>query len=393
MFKIAIYGVVAITFFMALIFASVVYINVEDRYLSVNTQQLEKWSLFEPVDEKFNAFIFAQKIVGTQQKIVELPLSDTEHLSLKHYQQACHQKLIENCQTFIASNLVDIKSMLASHVELINQYQQIITLPLWQESLDNSTKRPQINFTNLFNIQMLAELNALVSSRTGSPDIINDFINADYRFWNNIFHSSSNLVTFSLAARKMQNNLARGVKILATEPNLNGTYPAAWNLSSKLSNESIQRIFSGEYTFKKALMLAALDNPYPLSDIKFYQQWLTRLFLKHNDSLNMSAEQLINQYQRVIENQSSKAVTDNAAAKLKLEDNQTEQNFAYCEIDSTVKRLWAIKYNPVGKLLSCLNMGTHKYFEQSEKIAQLQKQSIQLRKESKISLKLNQPKK
>jgi hypothetical protein len=381
--KIAVYSVSSIIFLLALIFAVLVYINIEDRYLSVNTQQLEKWAQLETVNESQNAFVLAQQIVGTQQAPLILPLSDVQHLLLQQYQQACHKELIENCHNFIAGNLVDIKFMLASHVDLINQYQQIITLPLWQESLDNSTKRPQINFTNLSNIQMLAELNALLSSRTGSPSIINDFIDADYRFWNKIFHSSSYLATFSLAGSKMQNNLVWGVKMLAAEAPLNGTYPAAWKLSSKLSEESIQRVFAAEYVFVKAVMVEMLNNTYPLSDINYYQQWLISLFFKLNDSLNMNAERFMNQYQKVIKNQLSEAMVKDSMVELKAKDEQNEQSFAYCDFDSTIEKIWAMKYNPIGKVFSCLNMDMDKYFGQSEKIAPLQKQSIQLRKESK----------
>ncbi|WP_434930258.1 hypothetical protein ACRWQM_12945 [Shewanella sp. HL-SH5] len=381
--KIAVYSVASIIFLLALIFAVLVYINIEDRYLSVNTQQLEKWAQLETVNESQNAFVLAQQIVGTQQAPLILPLSDVQHLLLQQYQQTCHKELIENCHNFIAGNLVDVKFMLTSHVDLINQYQQIITLPLWHESLDNSADRPQINFTNLSNIQMLAELNALLSSRTGSPSFINDFIDADYRFWNNIFHSSSDLATFSLAGSKMQKNLAWGVKILAAEAPLNGTYPAAWKLSSKLSEESIQRVFAAEYLFVKAVMIEMLSNTYPLSDINYYQQWLISLFFKLNDSLNMNAERVMNQYQQVIKNQLSEAMVRDSMAGLKAKDEQNEQSFAYCDYDSTIEKIWAMKYNPIGKVISCLNTDMVKYFEQSEKITQLQKQSIQLRKESK----------
>ncbi|WP_434928589.1 hypothetical protein [Shewanella sp. HL-SH2] len=381
--KIAVYSVASIIFLLALIFAVLVYINIEDRYLSVNTQQLEKWAQLETVNESQNAFVLAQQIVGTQQVPLILPLSDVQHLLLQQYQQTCHKELIENCHNFITGNLVDIKFMLTSYVDLINQYQQIITLPLWHESLDNSAGRPQINFTNLSNIQMLAELNALLSSRTGSPSFINDFIDADYRFWNNIFHSSSDLATFSLAGSKMQKNLAWGVKILAAEAPLNGTYPAAWKLSSKLSEESIQRVFAAEYLFVKAVMIEMLSNTYPLSDINYYQQWLISLFFKLNDSLNMNAERVMNQYQQVIKNQLSEAMVRDSMAELKAKDEQNEQSFAYCDYDSRIEKIWAMKYNPIGKVISCLNTDMVKYFEQSEKIAQLQKQSIQLRKESK----------
>jgi hypothetical protein len=381
--KTAIYSVTSIIFLLVLAFAVLVYINIEDRYLSVNTQQLEKWAQLETVNESQNAFVLAQQIVGTQQAPSILPLSDVQHLLLQQYQQTCHKELIENCHNFIAGNLVDIKFMLTSYVDLINQYQQIITLPLWHETLDNSADRPQINFTNLSNIQMLAELNALLSSRTGSPSFINDFIDADYRFWNNIFHSSSDLATFSLAGSKMQKNLAWGVKILAAEAPLNGTYPAAWKLSSKLSEESIQRVFAAEYLFVKAVMIEMLSNPYPLSDINYYQQWLISLFFKLNDSLNMNAERVMNQYQKVIKNQLSEAMVRDSMAELKAKDEQNEQSFAYCDFDSTIEKIWAMKYNPIGKVISCLNTDMVKYFGQSEKIAPLQKQSIQLRKESK----------
>lgn len=381
--KTAIYSVTSIIFLLVLTFAVLLYINIEDRYLSVNTQQLEKWAQLDTVNENQNAFVLIQQIVGTQQVPLILPLSDLQRLLLQQYQQACHKELIANCHNFIAGNLVDIKFMLSSHVDLINQYQQIITLPLWQESLDNSADRPQINFTNLSNIQMLAELNALLSSRNGSPSIINDFIDADYRFWNNIFHSSSYLATFSLAGSKMQNNLVWGVKMLAAEAPLNGTYPAAWKLSSKLSEESIQRVFAAEYVFVKAVMVEMLNNPYPLSDINYYQQWLISLFFKLNDSLNMNAERFMNQYQKVIKNQLNEAMVKDSMVELKAKDEQNEQSFAYCDFDSTIEKIWAMKYNPIGKVFSCLNTDMDKYFGQSEKIAQLQKQSIQLRKESK----------
>ncbi|UJF21422.1 hypothetical protein [Shewanella sp. OMA3-2] len=134
------------------------------------------------------------------------------------------------------------------------------------------------------------------------------------------------------------------------------------------------------------MMVEMLDNPYPLSDINYYKQWLVSHFFKLNDSINMNAERLMNQYQKVIANQINNKIVKDSIHELTAKDDQNEQKFAYCDLDSTIKKLWAMKYNPIGKMLSCLNMGVDKYFDQSEKITRLQQKSIRLSTESTHSL-------
>ena len=387
MAKIIGYSVLSLTFVFVVLFASALYINSQDRFLSVNSQQLEKWAQLaekdvEHVSETDNAFKFSQQIVGTQLAPITLPLTEDDNLVLRQYKQACYQSSIEQCQTFIAKNLSQIQLMVQNHAELIAQYHQLMTLPVWHENIDVSVERPQLNFAALFEIQQITEINALLTSRADSPSIINDFLNDDYRFWHNVFHSSSYLITFSLAGNMMKSNLERGVKFLSVEYPDKGTYPISWTLSNELSAESIQRVFAGEYIFGKRMMSTLLENSYQLTDFEFYSQWILGHFFKINDSLNMNSEVLLAQYQKVmLEKQSldNKISNTDINVKFKTIDDELMQKFAYCQMDSTIEQLWALKYNPIGKMLSCSHPSTDKYFDIVQDIKKLQQQSTNLR--------------
>jgi len=385
--KIAGYTVLSFTFIFTVVFTTLLYINAQDRFLSVNSQLMEKWAQLaeqdvEQINGADNAFKFSQKIVGTQLAPITLPLSEAENLTLTQYKQACHQASIAQCQAFIADNLAQMQLMVQNHAELISQYHQLMTLPVWHEEIDISIERPQLNFAALLKIQQITEINALLSSRADSPSIINDFLNDDYRFWHNVFHSSSYLITFSLAGNMMKSNLERGVKFLSVEYPDKGTYPISWTLSNELSAESIQRVFAGEYIFGKRMMSTLLENSYQLTDFEFYSQWMLGHFFKLNDSLNMNSEVLLAQYQKVIlkkQTLDNKTNNTNINAELQIIDDDLIQRFAYCQMDSTIEQLWALKYNPIGKMLTCSHPSTDKYFDIAHTIAELQLQSTNLR--------------
>lgn len=387
MAKIVGYTVLSFTFIFTVVFTSLLYINAQDRFLSVNSQLMEKWAQLaeqdvEQVNEADNAFNFTQQIVGTQLSPIYLPLSEAENRTLIQYKQTCYQSSIEQCQTFIADNLSQIQSMVQTHTELISQYHQLMTLPVWHEKIDVSDEQPQLNFTALLKIQQIAEINALLSSRADSPSIINDFLNDDYRFWHNVFHSSSYLVTFSLAGNMLKSNLERGVKFLSVEDPNQGTYPISWTLSNELSAESIQRVFAGEYIFGKRMMSTLLENSYQLTDFEFYSQWMLGHFFKLNDSLNMNSEVLLAQYQKVIlkkQTLDNKTNNTDINAEFQIIDDDLIQRFAYCQMDSTIEQLWALKYNPIGKMLSCSSPTIDKYFDIAHTITELQLQSTNLR--------------
>ena len=385
--KIAGYTVLSFAFIFTVVFTTLLYINAQDRFLSVDSQLMEKWAQLaeqdvEQINEADNAFKFSQKMVGTQLAPVTLPLSEAENLALTQYKQACHQASIAQCQAFIAANLSQMQSMVQTHTELISQYHQLMILPVWHEEIDINIERPQLNFTGLFKIQQITEINALLASRADSPSIINDFLNDDYRFWNNVFHSSSYLITFSLAGNMLKSNLERGVKFLSVEDPNQGTYPISWTLSNVLSAESIQRVFAGEYIFGKRMMSTLLENSYQLTDFEFYLQWMLGHFFKLNDSLNMKSEVLLAQYQKVIlkkQTLDNKTNNTDINAEFQIINDDLIQKFAYCQMDSTIEQLWALKYNPIGKMLSCSHPSTDKYFDIAHTIAELQLQSTNLR--------------
>ena len=385
--KIAGYTLVAFTSIFALLFSSLVYINAQDRFLSVNSQLMEKWAQLaeqdvEQINGADNAFKFSQKIVGTQLAPITLPLSEAENLTLTQYKQACHQASIAQCQAFIADNLAQMQLMVQNHAELISQYHQLMTLPVWHEEIDISIERPQLNFAALLKIQQITEINALLSSRADSPSIINDFLNDDYRFWHNVFHSSSYLITFSLAGNMMKSNLERGVKFLSVEDPDKGTYPISWTLSNELSAESIQRVFAGEYIYGKRMMNNLQENTYQLTDLAFYSQWMLGHFFKVNDSLNMHSEVLLAQYQKVMlkkQNLDNKTNNTDINAEFEIIDDDLIQRFAYCQMESTIEQLWALTYNPIGKMLSCSHPSLDQYFDMTQTITDLQQQTTNLR--------------
>ncbi|MCW3172593.1 hypothetical protein [Shewanella subflava] len=385
--KIAGYTLVAFTSIFALLFSSLVYINAQDRFLSVNSQLMEKWAQLaeqdvEQINGADNAFKFSQKIVGTQLAPITLPLSEAENLTLTQYKQACHQASIAQCQAFIADNLAQMQLMVQNHAELISQYHQLMTLPVWHEEIDISIERPQLNFAALLKIQQITEINALLSSRADSPSIINDFLNDDYRFWHNVFHSSSYLITFSLAGNMMKSNLERGVKFLSVEDPDKGTYPISWTLSNELTAESIQRVFAGEYIYGKRMMNNLQENTYQLTDLAFYSQWMLGHFFKVNDSLNMHSEVLLAQYQKVMlkkQNLDNKTNNTDINAEFEIIDDDLIQRFAYCQMESTIEQLWALTYNPIGKMLSCSHPSLDQYFDMTQTITDLQQQTTNLR--------------
>jgi hypothetical protein len=66
-------------------------------------------------------------------------------------------------------------------------------------------------------------------------------------------------------------------------------------------------------------------------------------------------------------------------AKFKTIDDELRQKFSYCQMDTTIELLWALQYNPIGKMLSCSQPSIDKYFDIVQDIKKLQQQSTNLR--------------
>ncbi|GGP41115.1 hypothetical protein GCM10009347_05960 [Shewanella algicola] len=71
--------------------------------------------------------------------------------------------------------------------------------------------------------------------------------------------------------------------------------------------------------------------------VPFYEQWLAKMFIKSIDDDNLRAEYFVNMAKEPVS-------TDSSVTLIQPE---------YCDNDNNLLQLWQLRYNPIGKVLSC----------------------------------------
>jgi hypothetical protein len=347
-----------------------ILINSKDTTKSINTQTIEKWATQTAIAEADNGFLFSQQLTGS------LTASDPISLTPEHnelfilYEAACHEGTREDCLAFYRQNAFNISTLLDKKQSLILQYQQLLNKNDWQESLDYKGERPQMDLNNLRIIRRLAQLNALVNSTANNPNILVDFLDKDYSFWHKVQRSTYYLDTYMLASHWLVDNLKWGASMLETGVPVHGSFPQAWLLSNKRPTQVVQRVIAGEYQFKKNMLLDMVsNNDFEITELDAYSNKALSYFLSVNDTLNLLSEQLMSDYLTLEKSEMNITTSEQKAPEI------------YCTDKTSLTGLWALKYNPLGKMLACLpSIDINEYLlQEQEQITQLQKQAREKR--------------
>lgn len=364
-----------ISVFGILIFI-LVLINSKDTFKSLDTQTIEKWATQTAIAETENGFLFSLQMTGTVAGYKPIPLTQQHNETYILYEAACHEGALADCLAFYRQNASKVAALLDEKQPIILQYQQLLKKNDWQESLDYSGERPQININNLRIIRRLAQLNALVNSTANNPNTIVDFLDKDYSFWHKVQRSTYYLDTYMLASHWLIDNLQWGVNMLEAEDPEHGSFPQAWLLSNEIPSQVSQRVIAGEYQIKKNMLFAMVsDNDFDITELDSYINKALSYFVSVNDTLNIMSEQLMANYQLFEKGEMNITISEQKAPT------------TYCTDKTSLKGLWAFKYNPLGKMLACLpTIDINEYLLREQAFTtQLQKQALEQRYQAKFN--------
>ncbi|MDD8058770.1 hypothetical protein [Shewanella metallivivens] len=322
-----------------------VAINASDRTKSPNTLLVESWLKQQPVASSTNGFEYAKTIVGTtednaslQQKSL-LVLSTEEVELTRGFKTACYQTDIVTCNQFINDNDTYIQDVVGKYNAEIEQYNTLLSMPDWQESEQSLTHQKQIHWSKLFKLRDLSILAAIkgVNANASIIDIdgVTAFLDRDAHFWNNVYHSSRSLMSHTIAYNmlKLQLNLANSI---SPENKEFSKKISTWQSPFILTQSDFKRIFSGEWLFGRNIM-QQMEIDAQQESAPFYEQWLVKMFIKSIDDDNLRAEYFVNMAKEP-------ASTDATFTLIQPE---------YCDNDNSLLQLWQLRYNPIGKVLSC----------------------------------------
>lgn len=330
-----------------LVFAVVclVAINASDRTKSPNTLFVDSWLKQQPVASSVNGFEYAKTIVGTTEdnaslKQKSLLALNTEEVELtRGFKTACYQTDIVTCNQFINDNDTYIQDVVGKYKAEIEQYNTLLSMPDWQESEQSLTHQKQIHWSKLFQLRdlsILAEAKG-VNANASIIDIdgVTAFLDRDAHFWNNVYHSSRSLMTHTIAYNmlKLQLNLANSI---SPENKEFSKKVSTWQSPFILTQSDFKRIFSGEWLFGHNAMLKIVMQA-KQDTAPFCEQWLADMFIKPIDDDNLRAEYFVNMV--------NAPVSTDASLMLKKPE--------YCDNDNSLMQLWQLRYNPIGKVLSC----------------------------------------
>ncbi|GGP42957.1 hypothetical protein [Shewanella saliphila] len=322
-----------------------VAINASDRTKSPNTLLVESWLQQQPVVSDANGFEYAKTIVGTtedntslEQKSL-LTLSTEEVELTRGFKTACYQTDITTCNQFINDNDNDIKDVISAYNAQIGQYNTLLSMPFWQESDQSLTLQKQIHWSKLFQLRDLSILAAVkgVNATVSNIDIdsVTTFLDRDAHFWNNVYHSSRSLMSHTIAHNmlKLQLNLASSI---TPESKEFSKKISTWQSPFVLTQSDFERLFSGEWLFGRNIM-QQMEIEAQQESAPFYEQWLAKMFIKTIDDDNLRAEYFVNMVKKPVS-------TDASVTLIQPE---------YCDNDNSLLQLWQLRYNPIGKVLSC----------------------------------------
>jgi hypothetical protein len=370
------FAILSLSSVFGILILILVLINAKDTNKNTNTLALEQWMTQIAIPDADNGFIFGLQLASALSTSNPMSLTPEHNGVLNLYEAACHEGTLIDCLACYRQNAFNASRLLEENQTLILQYQQLLDKKNWQESLNYSGERPQINFNNLRIIRRLAQLNALVNSTANNPNTIIEFLDKEYRFWHKVQGSTYYLDTYMHASQWLEDNLEWGANMLEAEDPIHGTFPKAWLLTNKIPSPVVQRIIAGEYQIKKHMLLEMVSNSDPeLTKLDIYINEVLSYFVSVDDTLNILSEQLMTDYLRFEQGEIHIAIIEQKNPAI------------YCTDGTSLSGLWARKYNPFGKMLTCLpTIDIGKYlFEAQERITLLQNQARKQRYQAKIT--------
>jgi hypothetical protein len=331
---------------LALIIICLVAINATDRTKSPNTLLIESWLKQPSIEASENAFEYALSIVGTTTEITpndqaqSITFSNEDIALIRQFKTACHQHDLTHCSDFISDNSVDIASIISSHQNNIIQYHQLLKMPYWQEDLQYHTPTNQFNWGLLLKIRDVSELAAIMESNRSpgklSYDATIQFLGKDTSFWNQVYHSTRSTYSHLVVVSIIKNQLYLANNLAKDNESLRAIKLTNWQSPFELMQSDFERIFSGEWLFGHNAIEQMLTEVQSDS-VVYYEQWLADTLFKPTDSDNLMAEYMVNLV----------TLPTSATSEVAIEKPN------YCVSDNYVQQLWLLRYNPVGKVLSC----------------------------------------
>ncbi|MGI2175674.1 hypothetical protein [Shewanella ulleungensis] len=322
-----------------------VAINASDRTKSPNTLLVESWLKQQPVVSNSNGFEYVKAMLGTTEENKSNPqeatlsFSDQQTKLIRDFKEACHSADLNTCNEFFSSNSETINRAINAHQTNIDKYNVLVAMPNWQESDQSLIPHDKIRWSQLFQLRELSLLGTLNRQGTSTNKIDVDaaiaFLNKETHFWNNVYHSSRSLLSHMIVSGVLKEQL-RFASTLAQSNHEGVKNINAWQSPFILSQNDFERIFSGEWLFghnaMQQMVMEAQQDTAP-----FYEQWLAKMFIKPIDDDNLRAEYFVNMVKD--------PVSTDASLMLKKPE--------YCDNDNSLMQLWQLRYNPIGKVLSC----------------------------------------
>ncbi|WP_394129577.1 hypothetical protein [Shewanella maritima] len=341
-------------------------INFNDEAKSNHTKTVISWLDKRNIAEQENAFQHALTLVGTNDDIFNdshavqghFNLSTEEISLLDEFEQACIQQDISHCQQFIKDNHTAAQSLLAAQQQMIESYQQLQTLSLWQQSTELDAPRQSLNYKYLGKASQLAFLytllNATEESEVGGAETehkanniaieILDFLADDYQLYANVYRHPQDLYSNMFAAGMLETNIQLTrqwyQQLLESRASQNETVKLAHIYQQSLSYEqsNYHTLLAGEWLFSHQTFAQLTQQEFEISSLSSYSDALFSYFLQPQSSDNTRA-------------QFSVEVTHYLNGTTDKINNDSQ---AMCHLPP-VEKLWAMRFNPVGKIFNCLN--------------------------------------
>ncbi|MGI2168694.1 hypothetical protein ACROAE_00615 [Shewanella sp. MF05960] len=329
-----------------LVFAVVclVAINASDRTKSPNTLLVESWLKQQPVESNENGFTYAMALLNATkenqsgQSTTALTFNAQQNKLTANFKDACQLTDWDTCNAFFSHNSETIKRVIHTHQANIKKYNTLIAMPDWQESDESLTTQHLPHWSLLFQLRDLSIL-AAINRPDSTPHKIDvdaaiAFLNKDAHFWNNVYHSSRSVLSHTIANNMLKKQLSFASTLVKENPNI-VTKNTTWQSAFTLSQRDFERIFSGEWLFSRNIMQQAVTDAQKNS-APFYEKWLVNTFVHLIDDDNLRSEYFVNVVKEPV-----------------LASSSTLKQPDYCGTDNKLQQLWQLRYNPIGKILSC----------------------------------------
>ncbi|MEW6996541.1 hypothetical protein AADZ86_02385 [Colwelliaceae bacterium BS250] len=282
------------------------------------------------------------QMVNEQAKDKNITVTDSDEL-----RQICFRRDNKLCKAdrkrqIYYYNSSKAKQLVHDNKELIANYQQLITLPTWQEvAIDTNIN---IYYGQMLSAQRLYLMTVLQKINTVEVQTTKNLLEMDIRFWRMILSETHHLITKTIAKAAIERHFVSVQQALLTR-----------TVNEKLAlvpDSWLQQISKAERDFTKPLIGEWAYQQNLHKNIEFYEDEellvnitsmaLSPLF-KMNNSLNLSS-----QYYDIFAQYSLLKYTtmENAVSHLEVEIQQQQQcQFKYDAL--------GFLYNPIGKLILC----------------------------------------